>query len=136
MAEGYVKFCHHGLRDVSPYASDEEINDIEYMHAMYHAAQIGPFELCIDAFEIVAKEHPDSKAYEQILFGPFVELIDSLSEYDRDTIAPLIDKIVASPELCILVEEATSRYVSDEAQLLFFMNFVVGLPKDKPRLPL
>jgi hypothetical protein len=113
LAEGYVQFCEdHRLTG----KTSDQYED--YMLAMHHSAGIGQFELCVDACEIIAETHPDSAAYEQILLGPFGDLLNSLSKYEQESISHLTEKITKSKPLRTLARELPTKFLDDEAKCL------------------
>lgn len=118
LAEGFVRYCEFHQNKLELGVPDEEIEDIEFMLCLSHIALVGPFDLCVNACEIIASEFPDSKAYEQLLLGFFGDLIEGMSQAEKHSCEGILNKITASEPLSILANEMLTRYLSDDAKAL------------------
>jgi len=117
LAEGYNRFCENGQHDkLGGSIADDKIEDIEFMHFIHHAAEIGPFELFLDACEIIAQQYPDSIAYEQILIGAFGYALGSLSTVSEAEMQRHAERIISSAPLSKAAMEVFSGYMDDEVK--------------------
>lgn len=118
IAEGYVRYCETSHLSKRQKILQRIVDDENYMHAIMHAVSWGPLQTGLEACEIIAKEHPESCAYEQLLIGQFSDFLNNLAKCETEEIEKLSEKIVQSQPLNELAFEIFTGYLETDAETL------------------
>lgn len=113
-----MRYCENSHLSKRQKQAQGIVDDEDYMNAMHHAVDIGPLETGLSACEIIAEEHPDSPAYEQLLIGLFGSLLNSLAKCEPAKTRSLSTRIVQSNALNELAFEFYTAYLNKDAEVL------------------